>query len=104
MRNGRRRKLSWGAVVLLWSGCAASTDFDVDAYNCGSLSLETERDYEAARECVRVEGDLLIGAAAGAGGFEFPSLTEITGKIGLRYDDLPHPLAALRLPVLKRVG
>jgi hypothetical protein len=75
-----------------------------DAHSCSTLVIVTRENYDAARSCVRIDGDLIIRFDTDVTRFEFPHLIEITGKIGLQYEDLPHPITALRFPVLKRVG
>lgn len=112
------RWLILSGCVTLGFGCAVSSELDrtelfdgsvplevpTDAHSCSSIVIATRENYEAARECVRIDGDLVFHFDSDVARFEFPRLVEITGKIGLQYADLPHPLAGLRLPALKRVG
>lgn len=120
------RNVSLSAFLVLRIGCAVSSPRDwagtvdgsvedspsegtspgdtLDVHSCSSLVLATRENYEAARSCVRIHGDLILHFDADVTRFEFPQLVEITGKIGLQYADLPHPVAALRFPVLRRVG
>lgn len=101
-----------GIVWLALSTAACLTSADVGVLEetnatrvCGQVNVHTRADYEAARNCTRIDGSLLLGADAPELEFEFPELTEITGELTPVYDDgHPHPLAQLRFQKLRTIG
>jgi len=112
MRNG----MGWVFCLMSFVGaCVSHSQVDradagvvepapPEAGSCDTVVLTSRDDYEAARDCIRIDGDLLVSADSSVDRLEFPRLIEITGKISPVYVELPHLLRTLRFPVLQNVG
>jgi hypothetical protein len=112
MRNG----MGWAFCLMSFVGaCVSHSQVDradagvvepapPEAGSCATVVLTSRDDYEAARDCIRIDGDLLVSADSSVDRLEFPRLIEITGKISPVYVELPHLLRTLRFPVLQNVG
>jgi hypothetical protein len=109
--SGKCRPACSGSCAL-GAACVAANDCASNectagkcSKTCGAVTLTTQGDYDANKDCTRINGNLTISWNTTVVNPEFANLTAVTGTVGVTYSGGNfNPTTGIRLPVLQTIG
>jgi hypothetical protein len=108
--SGKCRPSCSGSCAL-GAACVAANDCSSNectsskcTKTCGAVTITTQGDYDANKDCTRINGNLLIAHNSPVLNPEFANLTTVTGAVSVTYSSGLSPVTGIRLPLVQTIG
>jgi hypothetical protein len=107
--SGKCRPACSGSCAI-GAACVAANDCSSNectsskcAKTCPAVTITTQADYDANKDCTRINGNLIVAHNSAVLNPEFLNLTAVTGAVSITYSGGFNPVTGIRLPAVQTI-